>query len=302
VPLVLFVAPAAWPAERLVERAPTTLVEAGQPVTLEVVLYVPDGAGPFPTLIFHHGSTGRGDDPSLFPRTFESPAMAQLFNAQGWLVVFPQRRGRGASDGLYDEGFEPHRSGYSCAPAISLAGLARAKQDLDEVLAYLERRGGADAARVLVGGVSRGGILSMAYAAEHPSRFVGVLNFVGGWIGEGCGTGEAINTSTFVAAARFRGPTLWLYGENDPFYSLKHSRKNFRAFRDAGGNGEFVSYSLGEGVNGHAVLGHPDLWRERVLAFVAKLRRAEEAASRATGTSCCSGAATERRSSPPGLF
>lgn len=96
---------------------PTTLTENGRPVTFEAVVYRPEGAGPFPTLAFHHGSTGRG-----------------------WLVVFPQRRGRGGSDGLYDEGFLPDRSAYSCVPATSLAGLERAKHDLDEILKYLEQR------------------------------------------------------------------------------------------------------------------------------------------------------------------
>lgn len=280
---LLLLSPAAWSGQRLVERAPTPFVENGRPVTLEIVLYEPDAAGPFPTLIFNHGSTGDGNDPALFLRTYESPAIARMFNERGWLVIFPQRRGRGASDGLYDEGFEPDRSGYSCEPSISLAGLVRAERDLDAVLAYLDRHGKVDSERLLLGGVSRGGILSLAYAGEHPGRFLGVLNFVGGWIGEGCGTAEAVNTPTFVQAARFRGPTLWLYGEDDPFYSIEHSQKNFRAFQGAGGSGEFVRYALGEGANGHALLGHPELWSERVSAFVDELGRAGRSAGPSVG-------------------
>jgi len=56
-------------------------------------------------LLFHHGSTGKGDDPSRFISTVTSPALAKFFNDRGWMVMFPQRRGRGKSDGLYDEGF-----------------------------------------------------------------------------------------------------------------------------------------------------------------------------------------------------
>ena len=34
----------------------------GETVKLAVITYKPDGPGPFPTVIFNHGSTGRGDD------------------------------------------------------------------------------------------------------------------------------------------------------------------------------------------------------------------------------------------------
>jgi acetamidase/formamidase len=33
---------------------------------------------------------------------------------------------------------------------------------------------------ILIGGVSRGGVLSIAYAGMHPEEVSGVLNFVGG--------------------------------------------------------------------------------------------------------------------------
>jgi predicted acyl esterase len=88
-------------------------VEAGQSVGQEVVIYTPLSAGPYPTLVFHQGSTGGGDDPSLFGQTYESEALAFYFAERGWLELFPQRRGRGRSGGLYDEGFTPDRSRYS---------------------------------------------------------------------------------------------------------------------------------------------------------------------------------------------
>ncbi len=41
----------------------------GEAVKLALITYKPAGPGPFPTLIFQHGSTGRGNDPSLFARS-----------------------------------------------------------------------------------------------------------------------------------------------------------------------------------------------------------------------------------------
>ena len=106
--------------KRVVERIPTAYSENGKPVSLELVIYKPNGLGPFPMLMFNHGSTGDGNRPSEFKTTWTNPALAKFFTEKGWLVAFPQRRGRGKSDGIYDEGFEANRTaGYSCNPALS---------------------------------------------------------------------------------------------------------------------------------------------------------------------------------------
>jgi dienelactone hydrolase len=266
--LSVFVLATAHAQERVVERAPTPFVEDGKSVSLEVVLYRPAGNGPFPLLVFNHGSTGRGNDRSLFTRTWTADGIAQLFNERGWLVAFPQRRGRGKSGGLYDEGFEWDRSRYACAPTQSLPGVERALQDIDAAYDWLVARADVDAKRVLIGGQSRGGILAVAYAGTRPGRVSGVLNFVGGWAGEGCSSAEHINQTTFARGAAFAGPTLWLYGDKDPFYGLPHSRKNFEAFTAAGGKGEFLVREPPPGRNGHSVLLNVEAWRGDVEAYL----------------------------------
>jgi hypothetical protein len=55
--------------------------------------------------MFNHGSTGKGTNSALFTETLFDVDLADFLNNRGWIVVFPQRRGRGRSDGLYDEGF-----------------------------------------------------------------------------------------------------------------------------------------------------------------------------------------------------
>lgn len=242
------------------ELVPTALVENGQPVELELVFHQPPGAGPFPTLIFNHGSTGSGADPAEFVKTWHSQTIGSFFNVRGWQVVFPQRRGRGRSGGLYDEGFTPNRSGYTCEPARALAGLERALEDLDEVVRHLRTRPSVDPRRLLAGGQSRGGILAIVHAGTRPGTFLGALNFVGGWMSDSCPNPTAINTVAFARGGAFPGPTAWLYGEHDPFYSLAHSRANHAAFTAAGGRGAFHAYNLGAGQNGHNVFLFPDRW------------------------------------------
>ena len=55
----------------------------GEQVQLAVITYKPAGNGPFPTLIFHHGSTGRGNDPTLFAKPYDPKTVAEWFTARG---------------------------------------------------------------------------------------------------------------------------------------------------------------------------------------------------------------------------
>lgn len=250
----------------------TSLMEDGKPIRLELLVQKPSGPGPFPTVVFNHGSTGRGDNPELFRRSWASSAAAAYFVDRGWMIIFPQRRGRGGSGGRYDEGFEADRSRYSCQPSLSLPGVDRAIEDLDAVMAHIRTRPDVVQSKILLAGQSRGGILSVAYAGERPDAFVGVVNFVGGWMSDRCANAVAINTATFKRGARFHRPTLWLYGDADPFYSLSHSKGNFDAFVAAGGKGRFESYWVPGQNTGHTVITHPRLWTEHLTQYLDSIR------------------------------
>lgn len=257
------------PWRRTVESLPTPWTHEGQPVALVVVVYQPpQGAGPWPTLVFNHGSTGNGDRPELFGHLNTSPDLARFFTRQGWQVVLAQRRGRGGSGGLYDEGFRPDRSRYSCDPQDSLPGFERALDDLHLVMQAVAARPDVDPARILLGGVSRGGVLSAAYAGLHPQAAVGVINFVGGWVGDRCAAAQQINPVLFRRAAAYPRPMLWLYASRDSFYGLSHSRANFEAFQAAGGQGRFVAYEMPAGQDGHHIAGRPDLWQADLDAYL----------------------------------
>lgn len=254
---------------RTIERIPTPWKEGGVPQTLEMVVYRPHGPGPYPVVVFNHGSTGRGDQAAWFKLTWTSPELAQYFASQGWLVLFPQRRGRGQSDGLYDEGFSADRSqGYSCDATPALKGFERAVEDLDAVMTHVVQRPDVDAQRMLMGGVSRGGILSVAYAGRHPERFRGVVNFVGGWVGDACPQASVINTALMRQGGRFKQPMVWLYGDRDPYYKLSHSRANHEAFTTSGGLGEFLAFEPPPGRNGHMLHNEPTVWSAHMKRYL----------------------------------
>ena len=267
------------------QRISTSLLEEGRPVTLELAISKPKGDGPFPTLVFNHGSVSNGNDPREVTHTVTYPELAAFFNERGWLVVFPQRRGRGKSEGRYAEGWQPEAGRYTCDPSASSAGLQHAIQDISEVTQYLRSRTDVDQSRMLIGGHSKGGILAMAFAATQPERFVGVLNFVGGWVGERCETAEKINVPAFVKAAAFPGPTLWLYGERDPYYSIAHSQQSFAAFTSAGGKGVFHALTFGLLRNDHQIVRNRAIWSEPMSLFL-------------SGLNLCPGAGAEAASNP----
>lgn len=260
----------AW-SKRQVEFLDTDLVENGKPVRLEVVLFKPEGNGPFPLVVFNHGSTGGGTRPERFTRTSWNFSLAEFFLDRGWMIAFPQRRGRGRSDGLYDEGFAPVRAnGYSCDPARSLPGADRALEDIEAAVGALLRRPDVSRGAILMGGNSRGGILAVAYAGKHPEQILGVINFVGGWIGEGCGNADQINKTLFQRGGRYPRATLWLYGKDDRYYSIAHSRSNFEAYLRAGGKGTFHEFDPGV-IDGHDVIANPSLWKQTTSAYLDSL-------------------------------
>lgn len=250
------------------DRIKTELIENDQPIELETVTFKPQGAGPFPLAIVNHGSTGDGKIPAIAKLTFVDTSIAQFLNDRGYIVVFPQRRGRGKSDGLYDEGFRDNRkNGYSCSTSRSLAGAERALTDLEHVVKTLVNRADVQAGPILLSGVSRGGILSMAYAGRHPDQVSGVINFVGGWMGERCPNGAEINDTLFIEAAKFPKKTLSLYGENDRFYSTAHTKKRFQTFKTHGGQGIYEVFDV-PGGNGHALSAAYNLWSPAAAAYL----------------------------------
>ena len=90
-------------------------------------------------------------------------------------------------------------------------------------------------------------------------------------MGDRCPSADAVNTVSFKRAARFASPMLWLYGDNDPFYKISHSKSNFDAFTQAGGRGNFRVFDAGNMQNGHGIISQPDLWRSAMEEYLQQL-------------------------------
>jgi dienelactone hydrolase len=233
----------------------------GPDVRLEATLFRPDRSGRFPLVVFNHGSTGPGAIPATLTLTFR--AQAHYFVRRGFAVVVPMRKGRGSSEGSYDEP-------YGCGPDVVSVGVSSALRDLDGVLDHLLQQAYADGDRLLMAGQSRGGYLSVVYAAvgRHRDRLRAVVNFAGGWSGERCGDRNSPGYAD--AGRRSRLPMLWLYGERDSYYSPSAIRGYFEAFERAGGNGRLVLFGGLPG-DGHRLVDFVPVWKPATDRFLESL-------------------------------
>jgi dienelactone hydrolase len=229
---------------------------AGRTLLLQAMLYRTAASGRRPLVVLNHGSTD-GERPgvrSVAP--FE--AQARLFLTRGWNAVALMRKGRGRSEGPM---LEP-----SSDAVPEEVQLESALEDLDAAVERMRAEPYVDPARVVVAGVSRGGLLAVAYASRHPGKVAGVLNFVGGWWGERWPSDFNLRQAA-LAGRGAAPPMLWLYADRDSYYGLPHARAMFRAFRDAGGRGELVEFDDLPG-NGHALHGWLDRWEPAVARYL----------------------------------
>jgi endonuclease YncB( thermonuclease family)/dienelactone hydrolase len=227
------------------ERATVPVTIDGETLQIATTTYKPAGAGPFPTLIFHRGTTDPSDPPA---------ALARWFTDRGWAVVLPAAA-RSPSDG--------------CEPAPALADAERALRDLDAVVPVLLAQPFVDRKRVAIGGHARGGALAVAWSGRQPKTVRAVVNFAGGWVSERCPSADEINQTVLRLGRDFDQPTAWLYSYRDPVYSMRHSRRNFAAFRAAGGLGEFHDLVVPEGLSGHRIDAVPGIWTAALEAYLA---------------------------------
>ena len=137
-------------------------------LTLVGFLFTPGGPGPFPAVVWNHGSE-RNPGTS---RQFD--AVADMFVPKGYIVFAPMRRGHGDSEGQYlVDQVEAARQTQGLDAARRLVVHLLETEQLDDQLAglaYLKTRDEVDTHRLAVAGCSYGGIQTLL-AAERGAGF-----------------------------------------------------------------------------------------------------------------------------------
>ena len=144
-------------------QAPPTPVEVTFPsgsFVLHGFLYKPEGKGPFPAVLWNHGSERR---PGWLPE------LAPIFLRKGYIFFIPHRRGHGRSPGDYvmDLLDRANQSGGSSARSRKVVDLMEQHlQDQMAALAYLKGLSEVDQQRIAVAGCSFGGIQTVLMAEK----------------------------------------------------------------------------------------------------------------------------------------
>jgi len=169
---------------------------------IKAYLYEPSGDGPFPVVIYNHGSRAGRERRSV---PFEY--IGGLLTRAGYAVLVPERRGYGGSDGpTWSEDVGNDRGQRF---------IARLQEETDDVLAaldYLRTLSFTDTKRIGIMGWSLGGIVTM-FAVSRSSAFAVAIDQAGAaltWDGS-----AQVRSALIAAAEKGRTPVLLLVAQND---------------------------------------------------------------------------------------
>ena len=233
-------------------------------LTLVGFLFKPDGPGPFPALVWNHGSE---KNPGTM-RQFD--AVAAIFVPAGYVVFAPMRRGHGDSEGPYIMDQLRRRDA-----AASLLVRLMEGEHLDDQLAgqaYLKRQPYVDPHRLVVAGCSFGGIQTLL-AAERGAGYRAAVAISPGaqsW------NGNAPLRERLVAAARKTEIAVFLI-QPPKDASLEPSRVVGAELERRGKQNAVKVYppDMPEDQQGHCFGGARGMhvWAQDVLAFFASALR-----------------------------
>jgi dienelactone hydrolase len=243
---------------------------SGGQARLEALTVRPDRPGRLPLVVMVHGTPRDFSSiPHMSPTTYLGPAIA--FATRGYAVVAIMRRGFGRSDGPYAE--------YSPGPCNARDYLRAGKASAEDVLgavAALRNQPWADPGRIVLLGQSTGGVAVTAAAATNPAGVVGILDFAGGRGSDApdhvCSEDRLVDDfGVFGQTARI--PALWVYSENDHFFSPALARRFFQAYTASGAPAQLVMLPPVGGDGHGALFAAPRevLWPP-IEAFLASLR------------------------------
>ena len=231
---------------------------------IEAYVYKPEGAGPFPVVIYNHGSRQERDREEM-PFVY----VGAMLTASGYVVVVPERRGYGKSDGRTFKDAVGEDRGRKF--------VARVEEETDDVLAAVELAKTlpyADTLRMGAMGWSFGGITSV-FVASRSDAFRVVVDQAGAaltWP-----RSPEMQKALKEAAGKIKVPLLGMVAENDR--TTESVQAVVQEVEKHGGTARLIVYpafmprrEAGAAAPGHMIFGVEGwrIWERDVKEFLGK--------------------------------
>src|SRR6202165_4908391 len=206
--------------------AETVTFPSGE-ITLHGTLYKPEGTGPFPAVIYNHGSA-----PGMMSKQAFA-ALGPVFTSHGWVFFGPYRRGQGlsASAGPYigDQIAAAEKNGGIPAGAAAMVRLLETDHLNDQLaaLAWLRKQSFVQANRIAVAGNSFGGI-EVVLGAER-GTYCAAIDSAGG--AQSWAEAPALQSLMTASVRNAHAPIFFFQAEND--FDLSPSKVLSAVMKDA---------------------------------------------------------------------
>jgi carboxymethylenebutenolidase len=202
------------PAAARPQANPVEVTFSSGNLVLHGFIYKPKGAGPFPALLWNHGSERR---PGWLPD------LAPLFLNKSYILFIPHRRGHGRSPGAYvmDQLLRAGERGGPHARDKKLVELMEEQlEDQIAALTYLESIPEVDAQRIAVAGCSFGGIqtILMAERGLGPRAAIDFAGAAQTWK-----ESPDLRDHLVKAVRQAQMPVLFIQAENDYDLAPSHA-------------------------------------------------------------------------------
>jgi carboxymethylenebutenolidase len=240
---------------------------------LHGVVYQPGGSGPFPAILFNHGSAPGMQSKEAFD------ALGPVFARHGWVFFGPYRRGQGlsASAGPYigDQIAAAKKNGGIKAGAATMVRLLETDH-LDDQLAALEwlrKQSFVRRDQIAVAGNSFGGV-EVVLGAERV-HYCAAIDSAGG--AQSWAMAAELQVVMTRAVRNSRAPIFFFQAAND--YDISPSNTLAAAMKDAGKAYEVKIYpAYGDSPEEGHTLGYfgSSIWINDVLRFLNEHCRALE--------------------------
>lgn len=193
-------------------------------MTMPYRLYIPKGYDPrykYALILYLHGAGDRGrDNKKQFSKLVMNMARSKEQLEHPAFIIAPQCPPQAKWVNV-----DWHNGSYS----VDATPISRAMRTAIEILDQVQREYSIDPSKVLITGVSMGGIGSWDLVARFPGRFAAIMSV--------CGAGDPSKASLIKDTA------AWLFhGEKDKVVPTKASREMVSALQAVGASPVYIEY------------------------------------------------------------